>query len=110
MVRHLRARGRDVAVIDNLLTGHRDVVPSSVPFLEADVADRVRVPSFLREHRIPAVLRFAVLSQVGELVLQPARYFGGNVAATLCLLDSVREAGIYTFVLSSTAAVLSHGC
>lgn len=105
MVRHLCARGAAVAVIDDLRAGHRDAVPSTVPFLEANVADRAPVTAFLRKHHIDSVLHFAALSQVGESVLHPQRYFAGNVVSTLSLLDSVLEAGIGTFVLSSTAAV-----
>jgi UDP-glucose 4-epimerase len=54
---------------------------------------------------VRAVLHFAALSQVGESVAAPRRYFQGNLVATLALLESVLDAGVPAFVLSSTAAV-----
>ncbi|MCL2676695.1 MAG: NAD-dependent epimerase/dehydratase family protein, partial [Streptococcaceae bacterium] len=36
----LISRGYDVAVVDNLVTGHRDAVPDSVRFYEGDVRDK----------------------------------------------------------------------
>jgi len=105
VVHRLLAEGRDPVVIDSLVTGHRDSVPDGVPFLHADVAERGRVGAFIAQHRVGAVLHFAALSQVGESVAEPRRYFQGNTVATLSLLESVLDAGISSFVLSSTAAV-----
>jgi len=105
VVRRLRAAGREPVVIDSLVTGHRDAVPGDVPFLLADVADRRSVGEFIERHRVRAVLHFAALSQVGESVAAPRRYFQGNTVASLSLLESVLDAGVPAFVLSSTAAV-----
>jgi UDP-glucose 4-epimerase len=105
VVRALAAAGRSPVVIDSLVTGHRDAVPVEVPFLAADVADRAAVAEFLARHRVDAVLHFAALSQVGESVASPRRYFQGNLVATLALLDAVLDAGVRPFVFSSTAAV-----
>lgn len=105
VVHRLRAAGRAPVVVDSLVTGHRDAVPEGVPFLEADVADRAPVAAFIARHRVEAVLHFAALSQVGESVAAPRRYLQGNLVATLALLESVLDAGVPTFVFSSTAAV-----
>ncbi len=101
----LRACGHVVGVIDSLETGRREAVPAGVPLLVADVGDRRAVEPFLREQRAEAVLHFAARIQVGESVVDPRRYYAGNLAATVGLLESVLEARIERFVFSSTAAV-----
>ena len=105
VVRRLLDAGRAPVVVDDLSTGHRDAVPPGVPFLAADVADRARVPAFLREHGVRAVLHFAARSLVAESVADPRRYFTGNLAATLALLEGALDAGVDAFVFSSSAAV-----
>jgi UDP-glucose 4-epimerase len=100
----LRA-GHDVVVVDDLSTGHRDAVPSGAVFVEAGVADRARMAEVLRAHGVEAILHFAARIQVGESVSDPRRYYEGNVAASIALLDSALDAGVKRFVLSSTAAV-----
>jgi UDP-glucose 4-epimerase len=105
MVHVLRERGHEVSVVDSLATGHREAVPAGVPLLEADVGDRAAVGAFLRERRAEAVLHFAARIQVGESVVDPRRYYLGNLVATVGLLESVLEAGVERFVFSSTAAV-----
>jgi UDP-glucose 4-epimerase len=100
----LRA-GHDVVVVDDLSAGHRDAVPAGAVFVEASVADRARMGEVLRVHGIEAILHFAARIQVGESVIDPRRYYEGNVAASIALLDSALDAGVNRFVLSSTAAV-----
>jgi UDP-glucose 4-epimerase len=105
MVRTLRRANNDVIVVDDLSSGHRETLPEDVVFVQADVADRVRVTTALREHRVEAVLHFAARIQVGESVVRPRLYYSGNLAASIALLESALDAGVTRVVLSSTAAV-----
>lgn len=47
----LVARGYDVAVVDNLVTGHREAVPADVRFYEGDVRDQAFWLMFLQKKR-----------------------------------------------------------
>ena len=105
MVSALAREGREPVVIDSLVTGHRDALPSRVPLLVSDVSDRARVTAFLREHGVKAVMHFASRIQVGESVTDPRRYYVDNLAAAIALLDACLDAGVERFILSSTAAV-----
>jgi len=105
MVACLRDAGRDVVVVDDLSSGHREVVPSDVPFVPANVADRDAIASVLDQHHVDAIIHFAARIQVGESVTLPRLYWTGNVAATTQLLETALDAGVRTFILSSTAAV-----
>jgi UDP-glucose 4-epimerase len=100
----LRA-GHEVVVVDDLSGGHREAVPASATFVEASVADRLRMAEVLGTHGVEAILHFAARIQVGESVSDPRRYYQGNVAASISLLESALDAGVERFVLSSTAAV-----
>ena len=105
MVASLRDAGRDVVVVDDLSSGHREVVPPDVPFVPADVADRAAIASLLERHHVDAIIHFAARIQVGESVTAPRLYWTGNVAATTQLLECALDAGVRSFILSSTAAV-----
>lgn len=100
----LRA-GHEVVVVDDLSSGHRDAVPAGATFVEASVADRIRMGEVLRRHGVDAILHFAARIQVGESVRDPRLYYQGNVAASIALLESALDAQVGRFVLSSTAAV-----
>jgi UDP-glucose 4-epimerase len=105
MVACLREAGRDVVVVDDLSAGHRAAVPEDVPFVVADVADRSAIAAVLERHTVESVIHFAARIQVSESVSHPRLYWTGNVVATASLLDCALDAGVRTFILSSTAAV-----
>jgi UDP-glucose 4-epimerase len=105
MARVLLRAGHEVVVVDDLSSGHRDAVAAGAAFVEANVADRAGMSEVLRMHRVEAILHFAARIQVGESVSDPRRYYQGNVAASIALLESALDAGVQRFVLSSTAAV-----
>jgi UDP-glucose 4-epimerase len=105
MVARLLDARRDVVVVDDLSSGHREVVPPDVPFVAANVADRAAMTTVLQQHHVDAIVHFAARIQVGESVTAPRLYWTGNVAATAYLLECALDAGVRSFILSSTAAV-----
>lgn len=101
----LRAKGREIVVLDDLSSGHEDAVPEGVTFVRGDIADRALTARVMHDHAVDAVIHFAARIEVAESVIDPRRYWNGNVVATAALLDSVIQLGIRHFVFSSTAAV-----
>ena len=101
----LLQQGHDVLVIDSLVKGHRDAVMPEVAFAEVDLIDAAAVTARLREFRCEAVIHMAAFSQVGESVMEPAKYYRNNVTAGLALLEAMRRADVTRLVFSSTAAV-----
>jgi UDP-glucose-4-epimerase GalE len=99
----LAETGHDVLIVDNLAEGHRRSV-GNLPLVEADLLDRNRIASLLREHRIDAVMHFAAFAYVGVSVKDPATYYHNNIVGSLSLLDAMRDAGVDRIVFSSSCA------
>ncbi|MGI4828740.1 MAG: UDP-glucose 4-epimerase GalE [Janthinobacterium lividum] len=97
--------GHEVTVVDNLCHSRREAVPAGVNFIEANVADRVRMEQVLREAQADGVLHFAALIEAGESMQKPEIYFRNNTASTLSLLEAMLATGVNRLVFSSTAAV-----
>ena len=103
-------QGHQVVVVDNLCHARRDLVPTGVEFIEADIADRSRIEVLFREAAsagapFDGVLHFAALIEAGESMKHPEVYFRNNTASTLALLEAVLAAGPKRLVFSSTAAL-----
>jgi len=92
-------------VLDNLCHSKRQELPEGVTFMEADIADRPRVESLLRELKPDGVMHFAALIEAGESMQKPEIYFRNNTASTLSLLEAMLATGTNKLVFSSTAAV-----
>lgn len=99
----LKAAGYLPVTFDNLETGWRDAVKFG-PFEEGDLLDRARLDEVFAKHKPAAVMHFAALSQVGEAMSEPGRYWRNNVAGSLNLIEAAVAAGCLDFVFSSTCA------
>lgn len=99
----LLRHGHDVLVVDDLRTGHRDLVPEGAEFIEADVGGLSPYQSSLRG--IDACLHFAASAEAGLSMERPAAFYANNTAATIRLLHELVKADVGRFVLSSTCAV-----
>ena len=103
-VHELIDAGRDVVVIDNLVTGFVQAVHPRARFYRADIRDRGALDSILEQEEIEGVIHFAASSQVGESMVDPLKYWENNVSGTIVLLQAMVAHGIDKIVFSSTAA------
>jgi UDP-glucose 4-epimerase len=104
-VQRLVERGDDVVVFDNLGKGHCRAVPDEAKLEPLDIEDGAALSEALCRHRPEAVLHFAALTIAPDSVRDPGPYWRVNAVGTLHLLEAMRQAGVATVVLSSTAAV-----
>ncbi|WP_248883956.1 UDP-glucose 4-epimerase GalE [Acidithiobacillus acidisediminis] len=104
MGKMLAQAGYGVVVLDNLCTGFADAARYGT-LVVGGLADPVALEALFTAHEFAAVLHFAALSQVGESVQAPDRYYRNNVANTLNLLDTMGRHQVQRFIFSSTAAI-----
>ena len=100
----LLKRGYDVAVVDNLVTGHRESVPANVRFYEGDVRDQAFLADVFEKENIEGIMHFCAYSLVGESMQKPLMYFNNNVGGAQVILETMEEFGVKHIVFSSTAA------
>ncbi|MDP3339106.1 UDP-glucose 4-epimerase GalE [Frigidibacter sp.] len=99
----LKAAGYVPVTFDSLVTGWEQAVKFG-PFERGELADRARLDEVFAKWQPVAVMHFAALSQVGEAMKEPGKYWRGNVSASLTLIEAAVAAGCLDFVFSSTCA------
>ncbi len=99
----LAQAGYTPVTYDNLITGWQDAVKFG-PFEQGDLLDRARLDEVFAKYQPAAVMHFAALSQVGEAMSEPGKYWTNNVTGSLNLIEATVAAGCRNFVLSSTCA------
>jgi UDP-glucose 4-epimerase len=111
-VRRLLKSGHEVTILDDLSHGHEALVRGAseglerkARFVQGIIADRAKVVQVLRDHEIEAVMHFAAFIEVGESVVDPAKYYRNNFSGALEMMEAMREVGVKKIVFSSTAAV-----
>lgn len=96
--------GYDVAVVDNLVTGHTAAVNPKARFYEGDVRDKAFMRNVFTQENIEGVVHFAAFSVVPESMKDPLKYFDNNTAGMVTLLEVMHEFDVKHIVFSSTAA------
>ncbi|MEX0306550.1 MAG: UDP-glucose 4-epimerase GalE [Ruegeria sp.] len=99
----LAQAGYTPVTYDNLVTGWQDAVKFG-PFEQGDLLDKARLDEVFANYQPAAVMHFAALSQVGEAMAEPGKYWSNNVTGSLTLIQAAVDAGCLDFVFSSTCA------
>src|SRR5437773_2476726 len=103
LIRRLVADGAHVTVIDDLSTGRRGNIQGlPVTIVERDLA-RGALTDLLEG--VDVIFHLAAVPSVPRSVSDPLRSHHAAATATLRLLDAAREAGVRTFVNSSSSSV-----
>jgi len=108
----LLAAGHQVTILDNLSNSSKIALKrmeslsgQNIAFIQGDLRDQPLLEQLFKEHDFSGVIHFAGLKAVGESVEQPLAYYENNVAGTVKLLQAMEQAGVTTFVFSSSATV-----
>ncbi|WP_371579831.1 UDP-glucose 4-epimerase GalE [Streptomyces sp. NBC_01314] len=105
VVRAMLDAGEEAVVYDDLSTGVAERVPGGVPLEIGSTLDGERLARVIRDRGVTGVVHLAAKKQVGESVELPLHYYRENVEGLRTLLSAGTDAGVASFVFSSSAAV-----
>ncbi len=104
MCKLLAEHGHEVAVVDNLSTGHAEAVRWGELHV-GDIGDSALLDRVFSDFRPEGVLHFAGKSIVEESITDPASYYLNNFSSSLKLFEQVRKIPDCPVIFSSTAAI-----
>lgn len=99
----LLGAGHTPVVFDNLSTGHLENILPKSEFIQGDILDAAALGKAMKG--ITAIIHLAALKAAGESMTDPGRFATQNLSGTINLLNAAVDAGIQSFVFSSSAAV-----
>jgi UDP-glucose 4-epimerase len=104
--------GHQPVALDNLSNAQRSVQErlqrisgATLPFIQADIRDRMSLEVVFADGNFDAVIHFAGLKAVGESVAQPLRYYDNNVIGSLTLFEAMQRHAVRSLIFSSSATV-----
>lgn len=104
LVKALIEQQQQVVIVDNLSAGSVSAVLGGELIIH-DFDDREFLDSLFSKTKFDGVFHFASQIVVSESVKDPGKYYRANTAATLTLLEAMRDHKVGPLVFSSTAAV-----
>lgn len=103
LANRLAADGHEVRVIDDLSTGNRDNLLTSVAFTAGDVNDIPLLWSLLAG--VDCVYHLAARVSVAQSILHPRDYAQTNVGGTVSLMEAMRDRGVRRVIFASSGAI-----
>lgn len=94
--------GHAVTVIDNLSTGHEELVDKRANFFKMDLAREDKLEKVLKGQ--DAVIHLASYALVSESVANPIKY-SDNITGAVKLLEAMKKAGVKKIIFSSSCTV-----
>lgn len=104
LVKALVEQQQQVVIVDNLSAGSASAVLGGELIIH-DFDDREFLDNLFSKTKFDGVFHFASQIVVSESVKDPGKYYRANTAATLTLLEAMRDHKVGPLVFSSTAAV-----
>ena len=106
----LLANNYDVLVIDDLSTGHMEIISKikefgDVLFFNIKLSDKEALSKIFSEYNIDSVIHFAASSQVAESCINPKKYYVNNVFNSINLFNVMLSHNVNKLIFSSTAAI-----
>ena len=98
-------KGNKVTVVDNLVTGNKELVSKKAKFLISDIADEKKIEKLIVQENFDLVMHFAGLIRVDESVKEPKKYNEFNYEKAKIFLNICFKNNLNKVIYSSTASV-----
>jgi UDP-glucose 4-epimerase len=95
-------------VMDDLSNGSAKALLPNIPFFKAKVGDTAAFSELLKLYAPKSIIHCAGSIIVSESFEKPILYYENNTLESILLLKMAHQAGIKSFLFSSTAAVYGH--
>ena len=105
MVRHLKEKGFEVIIADNLSQGHKDAVTGYRLEVIDLVTEKEKLNKLFEKEGFSGVVHMAGFIQMGESFKNPSKYFQNNLMAVLNVMDAMIKNKVNNFIFSSSAGV-----
>ena len=97
--------GHKVTVIDNLSTGHKEILPKKINFFNCNINEKQKIKKIIQSSNFDILMHFAGFIKVEESVSNPKKYFENNTNNAISLFETCLENNLNNIIFSSTAAI-----
>ena len=95
----------NVTIIDNLITGNKQLIPKKANFFNCDISDQKEVTKIINQKKFDLVMHFAGLIRVDESIKKPGKYYEFNYEKAKVFLNTCIKNDLKKIIFSSTASV-----
>ena len=98
--------GHEVVIVDNLSSGNMDNVNPKAKFIEADITDKEKIQSIIKEEKPEVLNLHAAHIQVGYSVQNPQFDAENNIMAMLNIMEAAKELAVKKVIMAATGGAM----
>jgi UDP-glucose 4-epimerase len=106
IVDQLLAKGHQVIIIDNLVTGQQDLINPAAIFYQEDITNAQKVEEIIQKHQIQVICHQAAQLDVRKSVQDPQYDATVNIIGTINLFEAARKNGVTKVVFASSGEAI----
>ena len=105
IVEQLIKNKQNVIILDNLVTGYKKLINKKAKFIKADIKDKSKIISIIKDFKINSIIHLAANLNVSEAEKNKKKYYQNNIVGTKNLLDACKNSNIKNIIFSSSCSV-----
>ncbi len=94
-----------VFVLDNLVTGNKKLINNKAKFIKADIKNKSKIISIIKENNITSIFHLAAYLNVSEAEKNKKKYFKNNIIGTKNLLEACKNSQVENIIFSSSCSI-----
>jgi UDP-glucose 4-epimerase len=106
IVDQLIAEGHQIIIIDNLVTGQKDLINPAAIFYQEDITNAQKVEEIIQKHQIQIICHQAGQIGVRKSVQDPQYDAQVNIIGTINLFEAARKHGVTKVVFASSGGAI----
>ena len=106
IVDQLIAKGHQVIIIDNLVTGQTDLINPQAVFYQEDITNAEQVHKIIQQHQIQVICHQAAQLDVRKSVQDPQYDATVNIIGTINLFEAAHKNGVKKVVFASSGGAI----
>ena len=105
IVEQLIKNKKKVIIIDNLVTGHKELIKKKAKFFKLDVKNKLKVSKLIKDHNITSIIHLAAYLNVSDAEKNKKKYYQNNIIGTKNILKACENSKVESLIFSSSCSI-----
>ena len=105
IVEQLIKNKKKVIIIDNLVTGHKELINKKAKFFKIDVKNKLKISKLIKDYDITSIIHLAAYLNVSEAEKNKKKYYLNNIIGTKNLIEACENSKVENLVFSSSCSI-----
>ena len=105
IVEQLIKNKKKVIIVDNLVTGHKELINKKAKFFKLDVKNKLKVSKLIKDHNITSIIHLAAYLNVSDAEKNKKKYYQNNIIGTKNILKACENSKVESLIFSSSCSI-----